>query len=122
MAKKKGKGGKNESEYARVLRMLGNGRCEAQCYDYVTRLCHIRGTMHKKVWIAPDDIILVGLRDFQDDKADVILKYTPDEARLLTGSGKLPGPPKDIIGTFDDEDEFSDDEYFEFADEDIDNI
>ena len=36
------------------------------------------------------DIILVGLRDFQDSKADVILKYTSDEARRLKAQGELP--------------------------------
>lgn len=85
MPKNKGKGGKNRKrgkneaddekrelvfkedgqEYAQVLRMLGNGRCEAMCIDNVKRLCHIRGKMHKKVWIAAGDIILVGLRDYQ---------------------------------------------------------
>ena len=29
------------------------------------------------------DIILISLRDFQDEKCDVILKYMPDEARNL---------------------------------------
>jgi hypothetical protein len=32
-----------------VLRMLGNGRLEAQCIDGTKRLCHIRGKMRKKV-------------------------------------------------------------------------
>ncbi|CAH1448765.1 unnamed protein product [Lactuca virosa] len=93
MPKNKGKGGKNRKrgkneaddekrelvfkedgqEYSQVLRMLGNGRCEAMCIDGTKRLCHIRGKMHKKVWIAAGDIILVGLRDYQDDKADVSL-------------------------------------------------
>ena len=27
---------------------------------------------------------MLSLRDFQDDKADVIVKYTPDEARACT--------------------------------------
>ena len=36
-------------EYAQVMRMLGNGRLEAYCYDGVTRLGHIRGKMRKKV-------------------------------------------------------------------------
>jgi len=35
--------------------------------------------MRKKVWINQGDIVLLSLRDFQDDKADVIVKYTPDE-------------------------------------------
>lgn len=43
-----------------------------------------------QVWINPGDIILIGLRDFQDAKADVILKYTPDEARNLKTYGELP--------------------------------
>nr|DAD28672.1 TPA_asm: hypothetical protein HUJ06_030140 [Nelumbo nucifera] len=49
---------------------LRNGRCEAMCIDGTKRRCHIRDKMHKKVWIAADDIILVGLCDYQNDKAD----------------------------------------------------
>ncbi|KAK8491470.1 hypothetical protein V6N11_059395 [Hibiscus sabdariffa] len=125
MPKNKGKGGKNRKrgkneaddekrelvfkedgqEYAQVLRMLGNGRCEAMCIDGTKRLCHIRGKMHKKVWIAAGDIILVGLRDYQDDKADVILKYMPDEARLLKAYGELPENTRLNEGIVDEEDD-----------------
>lgn len=41
----------NNVEYAQVLRMLGNGRLEAFCFDGVKRLCHIRGKLRKKVWV-----------------------------------------------------------------------
>uniref|UniRef100_A0A8D3DGP3 Eukaryotic translation initiation factor 4C n=1 Tax=Scophthalmus maximus TaxID=52904 RepID=A0A8D3DGP3_SCOMX len=71
------------SEYAQVIKMLGNGRLEAMCFDGTKRLCHIRGKLRKKVWINTSDIILVGLRDYQDNKADVILKYNAEEARVL---------------------------------------
>ena len=77
-------------EYAQVVRMLGNGRCECFCFDGVTRLGHIRGKMRKKVWITAGDIILVGKRDFQDEKVDIIHKYTADEARNLKQYGELP--------------------------------
>ncbi|CAF2095624.1 unnamed protein product [Brassica napus] len=112
MPKNKGKGGKNikrgkkeadddkreiifkedGQEYAIVLRMCGNGRCEAKCIDGITRMCHIRGKMHKKVWISAGDVILVGLRmDMDNDtKADIIHKYTPDEARFLKSCDELP--------------------------------
>ena len=110
MPKNKGKGGKNRrrgkneneglkrelvfredgQEYAQVTKMLGNGRLEAMCFDGVKRLCHIRGKLRKKVWIAQSDIVLVGLRDYQDAKADVILKYSPDEARNLKSYGEFP--------------------------------
>jgi len=110
MPKNKGKGGKNRrrgkneneglkrelvfkedgQEYAQVTKMLGNGRLEAMCFDGVKRLCHIRGKLRKKVWINQSDIVLVGLRDYQDAKADVILKYSSDEARNLKSYGEFP--------------------------------
>ncbi|KAE8660761.1 Eukaryotic translation initiation factor 1A, X-chromosomal [Hibiscus syriacus] len=98
-------------EYAQVLRMLGNGRCEAMCIDGTKCLCHIRGIMHKKVWIAAGDIILVGLQDYQGDKADVILKYTPDEARLLKAYGELPEDTRLNEGIVDEEDDGGADDY-----------
>ena len=79
--------------------MVGNGRLQAQCFDGVMRLCHIRGKLRKKVWINNGDIILIGLRDYQDAKADVILKYNPDEARNLKTYGEIPSEAK--INEFD---------------------
>jgi len=134
MPKNKGKGGKNRrrgkneneglkrelvfredgQEYAQVTKMLGNGRLEAMCFDGVKRLCHIRGKLRKKVWINQSDIILVGLRDYQDAKADVILKYSADEARNLKSYGEFPETVKiNETVTFgeegiDDEIEFDD--------------
>jgi len=125
MPKNKGKGGKNRrrgknqnepdkreliykeegQEYAQVVKMLGNGRCELFCFDGETRLGHIRGKMRKKVWINTGDIILVGLRDFQDGKCDVIAKYNSDEARELKAHGQLPPEAKINEGETFNEDE-----------------
>merc|ERR1712134_107511 len=46
------------------------------CFDGIKRLCHIRGKLRKRQWINTSDIILVGLREYQDAKADVIMKIT----------------------------------------------
>merc|ERR1719483_1842280 len=80
------------------------------CFDGVKRLCHIRG----KVWINHSDIVLLGLRDYQDAKADVILKYSADEARNLKSYGEFPESVKinetvDFVGgDLDDDIEFDD--------------
>jgi len=114
MPKNKGKGGKNRKrgvnkneptkrelilkepgqEYAQCIKMLGNGRIEALCFDGKKRLATIRGKMRKKVWVNCGDIVLLGLRDFQEDKADVVLKYTPEEARKLQKKGHIPESAK----------------------------
>ncbi|KAM3581603.1 Translation initiation factor 1A [Umbelopsis sp. WA50703] len=130
MPKNKGKGGKNRrrgknenendkrelvfkeegQEYAQVTKMLGNGRLEAQCFDGTKRLAHIRGKMRKKVWINQGDIILLSLREYQDEKADVIQKYTADEARNLKTYGELPDTAKinetDTFGPEEDDIDF----------------
>ncbi|KAG4306350.1 hypothetical protein PORY_000338 [Pneumocystis oryctolagi] len=141
MPKNKGKGGKNRrrgkneneaekrelifkddgQEYAQVTKMLGNGRLEAMCFDGEKRLAHIRGKLRKKVWINQGDVILLSLREYQDKKADVILKYTADEARDLKNYGELPENTKiNETDTFGGEGE--DECNFEFDNEDIDDI
>merc|ERR1719466_174422 len=88
------------------------------CFDGVERLCHIRGKLRKKVWIAQSDIVLVGLRDYQDAKADVILKYSPDEARNLKSYGEFPESVKiNETVTFGDE-HMDDDIEFDEVDSD----
>ncbi|KAF9602267.1 hypothetical protein IFM89_026355 [Coptis chinensis] len=71
-------------EYAEVLEFVGDGICKAACMDGGTRLCSFRSRMHKRDWLHAGDFILVGKRDLRKNgKADVLFKYTADEARLL---------------------------------------
>jgi len=72
------------------MRLLGNGRLEAYCFDGQKRLCRIRGSMRKKNWIKVGDFLLIGLRDYQNDKADIIKLYSADEAHLLKSYGEFP--------------------------------
>lgn len=132
--------------------MLGNGRLEAQCFDGIKRLAHIRGKLRKKVWINQGDIILISLRDYQDEKGDVILKYSgecatdegkhrcatfanygqADEARSLKAYGELPENAKinetDTYGDQGDEgigfefDEDRDDDSDDKGEIDVDEI
>merc|ERR1712122_149429 len=86
------------------------------CFDGIKRLCHIRGKLRKKVWINQGDIILVGLRDYQDAKADVILKYNADEARNLKTYGEIPDSVKVNENTTFVEDGMDDDIEFDDVD------
>lgn len=37
-----------------------------------------------------DDIVLISLRSFQDDRSDIVLKYFPEEVKQLQAMGELP--------------------------------
>ena len=122
MPKNKGKGGKNRRRgkgetvvkkelilredgqmYAQATKMLGNGRLIAMCEDGKERLCHIRGKMRKKVWIVAGDLILVGLREYEDAKCDAIGKYNADQVRALKEGGYLPEGFKMMDMSLDEE-------------------
>lgn len=75
-----------DQEYAIVQDLLGNGRLRVLCVDTKTRIARIRGNMRKsthKVLIEKGDLILISRRDFEEDKVDVIHKYTHEEANSL---------------------------------------
>jgi len=77
-------------EYALITKMLGNGHCECKCYDDVVRLGNIRGKLRKRVWLSVGDVVLCGLREYQDEKVDIIHKYTADEVVNLKTMGEIP--------------------------------
>mgnify|MGYP001374101113 CR=1 FL=1 len=87
-------------EYAEVTKIEGHGRCRVKCSDGVSRLAVIRGSMRKKVWIKLNDFVLVGLRDYQDCKCDIIGKYSDEDVRNLRAYGELP-----TVGNLEEEEE-----------------
>lgn len=75
--------------YAFVTRKLGNGRVEVQDYEGNTCQAVVRGAL-RNVRIDPHDILLVQRREFQPNQSDILLKYTPEEVRLLKKRKELP--------------------------------
>jgi initiation factor 1A len=65
-------------EYAKVLRLLGKGRVALSSFDGVART-----GLSKINEINIDDIVLIGLREFQPNNADIIHKYNSYEACKL---------------------------------------
>jgi translation initiation factor 1A len=76
-------------EYGIVIKKLGGSRMEVKCLDAKTRICKIRGSMQMKAWVDIGDVVLIGLRDFQDNIGDIVLKYSPDEVREIKKQGHL---------------------------------
>lgn len=71
------------TEYGYITKKLGDGRFTVFCYDKKQRLAIIRGNMRKKVWVNVGDICLLGLREFQDDKCDIMQKFNPDQVTKM---------------------------------------
>lgn len=63
-------------------------------------------------------MVLISVRDFQEGKVDIVLKYTPDEARSLKALGEI----SDNVVINEQADPADADIEFEFDSEDIDDI
>ncbi|MGQ4915016.1 MAG: translation initiation factor eIF-1A [Candidatus Asgardarchaeia archaeon] len=73
-----------------VIQLLGYDRARVECEDGQVRLCRIPGKMKKRIWIKEGDVVLVAPWDFQyDTRADIVWRYTRNEARWLQEKGYL---------------------------------
>ena len=76
-------------EYAFIIKALGSGRFTVFCYDKKERLGKICGKMHKRVFVRQGDSIMVGLRDYEDDKCDIMQKFPNTSVRTMVKKGLL---------------------------------
>ena len=107
---------KEDQEYGKIIRAMGNGRFEVQCFDGKTRMGIIAGNMRKRVWVNKDDIILFSKWEFttDDDKCSIVHKYDIDESRQLQKEGEFSDSIK-----LDEENEFNDDNFqFDYGTDD----
>lgn len=75
--------------YAMVTKALGDRRFQCQCKDGKTRQCKIRGKFRGRLYITLHDILLISLREDDDEKADIIQKYRPEEIHELKKMGEF---------------------------------
>lgn len=72
-----------------VENLLGANRLKLRCMDGVVRMGRIPGSMKKRIWIHEGDVVIVVPWDFQDEKADIIWKYTRPQVDWLDKKGYL---------------------------------
>jgi len=80
---------RNKEMFAQAELMMGANHIRVKCYDGVTRMGRIKGKIKKKVWIREGDILVVIPWSFQDDKCDIIYRYTGPQVEWLRRNGYL---------------------------------
>ena len=89
-------------EYAKVTKLLGNGRIHAVLKDKTEKLCIIPGRFkRKKIRVQLGNIILICVRDYQPDKADILFLYNDSQIEILSKSNHIPLFFKNNINTMD---------------------
>ena len=97
-------GGNQEEQFVRVVlpnkrkgemfgiveKLSGASRLTVMCEDGYTRNSRIPGKMKKRMWIRERDLVIVKPWEFQNEKADVVYRYTKTQANYLSRSNLLP--------------------------------
>jgi translation initiation factor 1A len=96
--------------FAIADQILGGRRVRSICEDGETRLSRIPGKMRRRQWVREGDLIVIQPWEFQDEKANVCMRYTKTQSLYLSRKGVLP-EIVDLFGmTKDDEVEKSEEE------------
>tara|TARA_B110000285_G_C15059632_1_gene581608 strand:+ start:856 stop:1338 length:483 start_codon:yes stop_codon:yes gene_type:complete len=77
-------------EYAKVLRCKGNCRFDVVCCDGKTRASVLCGGMRKRKFINQGQLVLVSIREWQDDICDIIDSYEESHAKRLKSEKEIP--------------------------------
>lgn len=80
---------KSENEIIGIIEsLLGANKLRVRCMDGVVRLTRIPGKM-RRVRVRDGDVIIVVPWSFQDEKADIIWRYSPPHVNWLERKGFL---------------------------------
>jgi len=74
---------------ATVESLLGANKIRVRCMDGVVRLARIPGKIKKRIWMMEGDIVIVVPWSFQNEKADIVWKYSGPQVNWLQRKGFL---------------------------------
>lgn len=72
-----------------ISQRCGASRMFVSCMDGKTRNCRVPGSKRRGLWLREGDAIIIEPWEFDDDKGDVLFKYTPNQVTKLKQMGKL---------------------------------
>lgn len=79
----------DNQQYGYVTEKYGDGRFQVICYDKVSRLAIVRGTIKKKTRLVAGGFVLLSMRDFEDAKCDIVYVYTDEDIEKLIKSNSV---------------------------------
>jgi translation initiation factor 1A len=78
------------SVYGQTTHILGDCNFTVMCFDGSERMCHLRKGVKKGEKVCVDTVVLIGLRDYQDNKGDIIYVYSKEQVNQLRQLKEIP--------------------------------
>ena len=72
-----------------IEQRFGGNKMNVICNDGKTRNCRVPGRLRRKLWLRPEDVVIIEPWELDNTKGDILLKYTPTQVKWLRQNGHL---------------------------------
>ena len=68
---------------------LGGNKMMVNCLDGKNRNCRVPGRLRRKLWLRPNDVVIIEPWELDDNKGDVLFKYRQNQVEWLKKNNHL---------------------------------
>ena len=72
-----------------IEQRLGGNKMMVNCLDGKSRNCRVPGRLKRKLWLRPNDVVIIKPWELDKEKGDVIFKYRLNQIAWLKKKGYL---------------------------------
>ena len=72
-----------------IEQRYGGNKMNVNCFDRKNRNCRVPGRLKRKLWLRPNDIVIIEPWELDDSRGDVIFKYKPNQIAWLKQNNYL---------------------------------
>ena len=72
-----------------IEQRLGGNKMMVNCLDGKQRNCRVPGRLKRKLWLRPNDVVLIEPWELDKNRGDVIFKYRENQIEWLKKNGYL---------------------------------
>ena len=72
-----------------IEQRLGGNKMMVNCLDGKQRNCRVPGRLKRKLWLRPNDVVLIEPWELDKNRGDVIFKYRDNQIEWLKKNGYL---------------------------------
>src|SRR3972149_1487776 len=79
-----------------IEQRLGGNKMLVNCLDGKERNCRVPGRLKRKLWLRPNDVVIIEPWELDNEKGDVVLKYHSNQIEWLKRNGFLKTEEKEF--------------------------
>ncbi|MDP2672780.1 MAG: translation initiation factor eIF-1A [Nanoarchaeota archaeon] len=79
-----------------IEQRYGGNKMKVNCLDGKERNCRVPGRLKRKLWLRPNDVVIIEPWELDNEKGDVVLKYHSSQIEWLKRNGFLKTEEKEF--------------------------